>query len=112
MAVPSAIRCLLTLRIARAHLRPYDKLFRYGGEKFLICMLTADTTISLAKIERLRSEIAALSHTAEYGESFSTTVSNGIAPLTTDCSVEAVIKRANEALYAAKASGRNFSIVW
>ncbi len=45
-------------RQLKSQLRPYDLLFRYGGEEFLICMPEADIHTGGAAIERLRRALA------------------------------------------------------
>jgi diguanylate cyclase (GGDEF)-like protein len=90
------------------HLRPYDKVFRYGGEEFVICMpgLSREQAFGLA--ERLRQGIAenAVVHD---GHEIRITVSFGIAALDADTSVEECLEQADRALYQAKSAGRNCS---
>jgi diguanylate cyclase len=95
-----------------ACLRPYDKVFRYGGEEFLICLPDSDLEIGLGIIERLQKELASLSHETEGGGPVSLTVSFGLALLDPDVPVEQSIDRADKALYSAKASGRNRTVIW
>jgi len=93
-------------------MRPYDKMFRYGGEEFLICLPDADLAIGYGIIERLQKELASLSHEVEGGGTVSVTVSFGLALLDPDVPVEQSIDRADKALYSAKASGRNRTVIW
>jgi diguanylate cyclase len=99
-------------RYITAHLRPYDKVFRYGGEEFLICMPATDLRDGLALAERLRTELATLRQEADGKEPFYVTVSFGVTLLDPDLRVEASIDRADKALYVAKAQGRNRAIQW
>ena len=96
----------------RAHLRPYDLIFRYGGEEFLICMPDTDIEVGREICDRLRSELGSLSHQAVGADSFRVTVSMGIAELSADYSVEEAVNRADQALLSAKAAGRNRVLVW
>jgi diguanylate cyclase (GGDEF)-like protein len=104
------------LRQVKSELRPYDLLFRYGGEEFLICMPSTDLKNGSDAIDRLRQSLAAVifEGRAEGGAapSFHVTVSFGLALLAPDVSVETSIERADKALYAAKAAGRNRAGVW
>jgi len=94
-----------------AQIRPYDKLFRYGGEEFLISMPHTDSKSGLNVIERLREGIAASSIRYEDKE-IRITASFGLTLLDPDVSVEQTIERADNALYAAKSSGRNCTRIW
>lgn len=95
-----------------AHLRPYDKLFRYGGEEFLICLPDTDAQAGQGIIDRLREELASLPHNADGMESFHVTVSFGLTLLDPDIPVEQSIERADKALFVAKARGRNLAVTW
>lgn len=99
-------------RYAVSHLRPYDRVYRYGGEEFLFCLPEADLDQGLEIIDRLRGELAALAFEAEGGRRFQVTVSFGLAPLDPDVPVEQSIDRADKAMYAAKAQGRDRVVVW
>ncbi|PAJ86089.1 sensor domain-containing diguanylate cyclase [Burkholderia ubonensis] len=89
--------------------RPADTAARYGGEEFVV--LLSDTPLSDAAqiAERIRTAVGKLKleHAAsEYGH---VTVSIGLASWTRSHDGEAysVVKAADEALYYAKATGRN-----
>jgi diguanylate cyclase (GGDEF)-like protein len=99
-------------RQLKSQLRPYDLLFRYGGEEFLICLPQADIHTGSAAIERLRRTLAGMHFKSSGNSSFQVTVSAGLALLDADAPLEASIERADKALYAAKAAGRNCMQVW
>jgi len=94
-----------------AQSRPYDRLFRYGGEEFIISMPHTNSKSGLDIVERLREGIAASSIHYE-GKEIRITASFGLTLLEPDVSVEQAIKRADSALYAAKSSGRNCTRIW
>jgi len=94
------------------YLRPYDKIFRYGGEEFLICLPDSDLKTAYGIVERLQKELASLPHEAEERGAIRVTVSFGITLLASDVSVEQSIDRADKALYLAKSSGRNCTAIW
>lgn len=94
------------------HLRPSDKIFRYGGEEFLIFLTDTDVEAGLAIIDRFRHELATLPFESNTNGAFHITVSFGVAALDPDVAVERSIERADKALYAAKRSGRNRAINW
>ncbi|WP_082703533.1 diguanylate cyclase [Novosphingobium sp. Fuku2-ISO-50] len=95
-----------------AQLRPYDKVFRYGGEEFLICLPDTDLETGWVIIERLREGLAALLFDADGGRQFQVTASFGITLLDPRVLVERSIDRADKALYAAKGKGRNCVVTW
>jgi len=95
----------------KAQLRPYDLFFRYGGEEFLICAVNTDLKAGYDIMDRLRQQIASLRF-ENGGGPFSVAVSFGLTLLDPDVSVEQSIERADKALYAAKANGRNRVVIW
>lgn len=95
------------------HLRPYDKVFRYGGDEFLISLPGADLEAGEKVIGHIRERIAAATVvTSPDGHAISTTASFGLALLEPDISVEESIDRADKALLVAKAAGRNRVCSW
>lgn len=94
-------------RVAGSLTRPPDMVGRYGGEEFAIGLVECDLAGAAHIAERIRTAIAQSSVPVEAGE-VAVTVSIGIAALTSDIdSVEALLARADRALYRAKAAGRN-----
>ena len=93
-------------------LRPYDAVFRYGGEEFLICLPDADVATARDVVDRLRESLAALPLGEHGGRQLHMTISCGVAALEPELSVEEAISRADQALYAAKEAGRNRTRVW
>ena len=94
------------------HLRPYDKVFRFGGEEFLIYLPDTDLQTGYNVIDRLRAELGAMPHEAGSEGVFHVTTSFGLTLLDPDIPVELSIDRADKALYAAKAGGRNRTALW
>ncbi len=89
------------------YLRRNDVLGRIGGEEFAIVLPESDRGAAAAAAERLRAALA--SQTIPLGSAAVTlTVSAGCAELSADdADFEALLKRADLALYAAKRAGRN-----
>jgi diguanylate cyclase (GGDEF)-like protein len=98
------------VRRMTARLRPYDSVFRYGGEEFLVCMLNADLDTGFVAAERLRKEIASAPVEAGGACPVAVTASFGIALLRPDIPVEQSIACADRALLKAKTCGRNCSV--
>ena len=92
----------------RALIRECDLFARFGGEEF--CLLLPETGIHQADklAERLRCSVENLRVCEGEGEEFGFTVSIGVTEAReTDESIDAAIKRADDALYEAKTGGRN-----
>lgn len=83
--------------------RKLDKLFRIGGEEFLLFLPDTKANDAMTRAEILR----ALVSEAPLLPGRPVTISIGVSELTEDPTREAWIKRADEALYAAKQTGRN-----
>ncbi|EME70184.1 GGDEF domain-containing protein [Paramagnetospirillum caucaseum] len=88
-------------------IRHEDVLGRLGGEEFAIVLTETDLDGALQVAERLRQAIAAIRIPVEAG-TVAFTISIGTAErLETDSTIDAMLSRADMALYAAKRSGRN-----
>jgi two-component system cell cycle response regulator len=107
--VGDAVLREVTRRLA-AGVRPYDVVGRYGGEEFLIVFPGCGAANLIVGAERLRHCIADQPVETSVGP-IPVTLSLGLASVeqgekeTLDC--EAFLHTADEALYAAKARGRN-----
>ncbi|WP_213135300.1 diguanylate cyclase [Citrobacter sp. FP75] len=101
----------LTLKSVAAviyeHIRSSDYVFRYGGEEFMILLVESDVSQASIILEALRKKIANLRLGAEATESFSITVSIGIAEYDYHPDYKQLVDKADRALYLAKNNGRN-----
>jgi two-component system cell cycle response regulator len=89
-------------------LRAIDVAGRYGGEEFLVVFSNTTAKDASDAMERARLAVCATPITLrETGDVIEVTMSAGIAEAFMDDSVEALIERADTALYEAKRSGRN-----
>ena len=87
--------------------RSSDYVFRYGGEEFLIVLIETSKTEAYTIIERLRRKIQEKSIYLQKDEKVKVTISAGIAVYNGHPDYECLIKVADDALYQAKANGRN-----
>lgn len=110
---PAGDQVLATvIRFIIDHLRPYDKIFRYGGEEFLICLQQIDLKQSYNLIDRIRENIGKLDINLADKNIIHITISCGITILDAGIPVEQSIEHADKALYNAKSSGRNRIHSW
>ena len=98
-------------RVAGDHLRDADVIARYGGEEFAVLLPETGAGQAMIVAERMREGIAAQGIDTGNGR-VNVTVSAGIAEvLSEDDALDGLIRRADQALYAAKDAGRNRSVV-
>ena len=88
--------------------RAGDCVARYGGEEFAVLLPGLSSTEALVVAETIRLKVQQWSDNPT-----ATTVSIGIASLTPSTTMEwsVLLKAADEALYAAKANGRNLTVL-
>lgn len=93
-------------RVLKDTTREIDSVSRYGGEEF--GFLLPETKLNDAEnlTERLLSEIRSLEFESD-GESFGITSSAGVSAYREGEALEDLIKKADKALYTAKANGRD-----
>jgi diguanylate cyclase len=94
------------------HVRLYDKVFRYGGEEFLIMMPGTGLQASQVVIERICSGLAATVLARDGDKPIFITAAFGITLLDPDVRIEQSIDRADKAMFDAKTAGRNRVCVW
>ncbi|MFB9328129.1 GGDEF domain-containing protein [Paenibacillus aurantiacus] len=88
---------------------PDDFVSRYGGEEFAILTVGKDTARVTEQLETIREAIAERTHEKLSGETI--TVSIGLRRLEAGMSKEELFHQADMALYQAKRSGKNRTIV-
>jgi diguanylate cyclase len=101
------------VRFLQSHLRPDDKVFRYGGDEFLISLPGADIVDAYEALRRVRDGLAR-SRLPGLPANLPgpVTASFGLALLDPDVRVEDSIDRAAQALMLAKSAGGNRAINW
>jgi diguanylate cyclase (GGDEF)-like protein len=88
------------------NLRTEDRIARYGGEEFVMVLAYPDIRDAAICAERIRNIVSTLKFSSPEGD-FGITVSIGISRYRAGESCDAVLSRADEALYRAKNGGRN-----
>ena len=93
-------------------MRPYDSIYRYGGEEFL--SVFPDTGVDEAEqiLDRLRHDLKKLPIVLDSGEVVRVSVSIGLAAMDGQVGMRDVIEMADSALLHAKLNGRDSLHVW
>lgn len=91
--------------------RKTDMVFRFGGEEFVVILTETDTEQALIPLERFRKTIETL-NLDYHGFPVNITVSIGACELTKDIKTkENLLEKADNALYEAKNTGRNQTVI-
>lgn len=92
----------------RRNVRDTDVLARWGGEEFVLLLCDTPAADAVALMERLRQAVQAMQvPVPQSGGPITVTVSIGLARHTPADPLAGTLERADRALYAAKAGGRN-----
>lgn len=99
--------------LTRLSVRENDIVARYGGEEFVIILPRTSADGALAVAERIRKTVSGCRFLGNlHIPEVSITVSLGIAEYTKELSSrEELVRKADEALYAAKKAGRNRTLI-
>jgi diguanylate cyclase (GGDEF)-like protein/PAS domain S-box-containing protein len=89
----------------RRHCRSGDLIARYGGEEFVLVCADCGTTTAARRAEELRIELAGFPMPALSGKCI--TCSFGVTQVQSGDTPHTMVRRADRALYQAKANGRN-----
>ncbi len=97
------------MRIAgllREQLREVDFVARFGGEEFVMLLPETNVAQAVTALDKVREAIAAC-EVEFHDQAISITASFGVAPYPPDAEEQIVFEAADQALYRAKAGGRN-----
>jgi len=104
---PTGDEVLRTFSITMfANIRAIDRFGRYGGEEFLLILPDTAAESASRMLDRLRTIIAELDWSA-FSPGMQVTMSAGVATLRLNEKSDSFLARADRALYASKARGRN-----
>ena len=90
-------------RLMNTSFRPYDDLFRYGGEEFVAILQNVEMEKALSILERFRHAVERY----DYPQVGQKTVSIGVVQIAAGQMPSTLLDRADKALYYAKQHGRN-----
>jgi len=103
----------------RTELRRSDALGRFGGEEFVVLLIDADLDSATFVAERIRASIAGTMFDLPGSAQAWVSVSIGVASLEADAALlpietvaQQLVAHADQALYQAKAGGRNMVVNW
>lgn len=94
---------LLSARLMRQTFRLTDKVFRFGGEEFVLMLHNAEAEGAKRALEKFRHRV----ETYEFPQVGRITVSLGYTRIQPDDTPDSAFERADKAVYAAKEDGRN-----
>jgi diguanylate cyclase (GGDEF)-like protein len=94
---------VLVARIMRQTFRHYDRLFRFGGEEFVVMLRCNEKEGALAAFERMRHNMA----NYVFPQVGQVTISIGTTQVLGSDTPSAAFARADDAVYEAKRQGRN-----
>jgi diguanylate cyclase len=92
-------------------IRTGDKVYRYGGEEFAVILNRCDVTQGQAIADKIRSKIEQ-SHLLYTGKNVHVTISVGVTIHQQGDTLEALVERADKALYCAKKSNKNCAVLF
>jgi len=101
---------LAFVKLIEANIRPVDKVYRFGGEEFMILLQECSMDTAINRIEKIMQLLNSGSLGVEELKQ-PVTCSFGITPVLTSDTIYSVCIRADEALYNAKNNGRNQYVV-
>ncbi len=98
-------------KTCQKNIREIDIFARFGGDEFVLVFPATKLDQAFEVVERVRRDLTA--HVLQFnGKPVSITISSGISGLVSDAvTLDSLLERADQALYRAKAAGRNCVMV-
>lgn len=94
-------------QVMKAAIRPSDRVYRWGGEEFLILFPNTELDLSTAVCNRIIRDL----HNHKFEHVGSVTASIGVACLGAEDNMDSIVNRADEYLYKAKDNGRDQVVI-
>lgn len=94
---------ILVARLLKTSFRSYDRVYRFGGEEFLVVLRSGDHDTAVRAVERFRTNMA----NYNFPQAGRITASVGVTEIVSGDSPAAACERADQAVYYAKHHGRN-----
>lgn len=94
---------ILVARLLKSSFRAYDRVYRFGGEEFLVVLRSGEHDAAVAAVERFRNNMA----NYEFPQAGHITASVGVTEIVSGDSPAVACERADQAVYYAKHHGRN-----
>ena len=98
-------------RLLRQRLRKSDIIGRYGGEEFVALLLDCDAEQAQMIMDDIRKHFSEIEFTPKKAQKLSVTFSCGISTFPEFSSAQDLSDASDQALYVAKANGRNRVII-
>lgn len=99
-------------KLLQHNLREVDMIARFGGEEFILLLIETQVEPAMPIAQRLR-QLVEVHPIRAYDELLTQTISVGVAGFPEHAqTLDALIERADQALYAAKRTGRNRVVPW
>ena len=94
---------LLVAQLLKGSFRAHDRVYRFGGEEFMVVLRCDDHDAAVAALERFRERMAA----HDFPQAGHITASVGFTEILATDSPNVACERADKAVYYAKRNGRN-----
>lgn len=94
---------ILVARLMKTSFRAHDKVYRFGGEEFVVVLRSASHDAAVAAVERFRARMESY----QFPQAGRITVSVGLTQIQSGDTPAAACERADQAVYYAKHHGRN-----
>lgn len=105
-------KTLITVaNLIKERIRDIDLICRYGGEEIVIFLLGANKKSAYNVAEEIRKKIFSTPIKVKNNKKINISVSIGIAELIKEKTLEELIKKADQAMYRAKKSGKNRTVI-